>query len=359
MLKEPAPATLELDDRRLFDEIPCYLTVQDRDFLIRRSNRRFREEFGDGIGRHCYEAYKRRPDRCVVCPVAQTFEDGRVHSSEELVETKDGEKINVLVYTTPILDDRNRVLAVMEMSTNITEVKQLQDKLANLGFLVAGISHSIKSILTGLEGGIYVVDSGFSRRNDEVVQKGWDMLRRNVERISHMVLDILYCSRDRTPDRVPVSPERVLDDVVELFRQKARGRGVALLKEIEPLEGELEADPKGIHSLLASLVENALDACLMDDGKDNHSIVLSVGSSDGEIVFRVTDNGVGMAEETRERLFSNIYTTKDKSGTGLGLFIANKIVKEHGGNIHVESVQRKGTTVTVRLPALGASPRTA
>jgi PAS domain S-box-containing protein len=340
---------LDVDYKKLFDEVPCYISVQDSNFIIQQVNRRFREDFGNGVGHPCFEIYKHRKDRCPTCPVAMTFEDGMVHSSEEIVQSYHGEPISVVVYTAPLTDRDNKIGAVMEMSTNISEVKNLQAQLVHLGLLVASISHSIKSIVTGLEGGIYVVNSGFTRKNDDVLKKGWDMVQRNVERISNMVMEILYCAKDRTPQKTRLIPVKILEDVYELFHAKAQLKGIRLLKNTDSGIGEIIADPNSLHLLLISLIENAIDACLMDENKQSHEITLALKKADKDIVFEVTDNGVGMDEATKSQLFSNMYTTKPTAGTGLGLFVAYKIAKEHGAAITIDSVSGKGTTFTVSM----------
>jgi len=111
---------------KVFNAIPGYLTVQDRDFKIIEANDAFKRNFGDFSGKYCYQIYKHRPERCEDCPVDRTFRDGQKHRSDEIVTTLDGREVNVLVYTTPIFDDDGNVNEVVEMSTDVTEIKQLQ-----------------------------------------------------------------------------------------------------------------------------------------------------------------------------------------------------------------------------------------
>ena len=86
----------------IFDAMPGYLTVQDRNLRIIEANENFRRDFGDYDGRYCYQVYKHRPEKCEDCPVERTFHDGQNHRSEEIVKTLDGKEVNVIVYTTPI-----------------------------------------------------------------------------------------------------------------------------------------------------------------------------------------------------------------------------------------------------------------
>ncbi len=93
--------------QQYFEEMPCYLTVQDTDFRIIDANKHFRQDFGDFEGRYCYQVYKQRSDRCEVCPVARTFRDGQSHEEEEQVCTDRGVDLSVIVNTTPIRNEGN------------------------------------------------------------------------------------------------------------------------------------------------------------------------------------------------------------------------------------------------------------
>jgi PAS domain S-box-containing protein len=115
--------------RRYFDAMPCYLTVQDRQFRIIDANQRFREDFGDCQERFCYHVYKRRSEKCEDCPVEQAFWDGQSHRTEEQVTCLDGKEVSVLVEATPIRDASGRVTAVIEMSTDVTLLKGLERRL--------------------------------------------------------------------------------------------------------------------------------------------------------------------------------------------------------------------------------------
>ncbi len=110
------------DFERLFDLVPCYISIQDRDFRVVETNEAFRRDFGEQSGSRCYQAYKSRDTVCPGCPVEKTLVDGEVHTSEELVVTRDGRQANVMVYSMPIHDRHGEIEAVMEVSANITEV---------------------------------------------------------------------------------------------------------------------------------------------------------------------------------------------------------------------------------------------
>ena len=183
--------------RQLFEEVPCYISIQDSDLQIVEANRRFREDFGDSMGQKCHQVYMHRTEPCVPCTVKQTFEDGQVHQSEEVVTSQRGEHVNVLVSAAPVRNTEGQIKNVIEMSTNITQIRQLQSQLASLGLVISSISHGIKGLLTSLDGGMYLVNTGLSKNDRKRFEQGWKMVERNVTRIRRMVLDLLYYAKDR------------------------------------------------------------------------------------------------------------------------------------------------------------------
>jgi histidine kinase len=110
----------------LFEAAPCYITVQGKDLKIIRYNRQFAERFAPEQGDFCYKAYKGRSERCEICPVLKTFEDGELHYSEETAINKDGTETNWMVKTSPIRNSKGEVIAAMEMSLDLTDVRTLE-----------------------------------------------------------------------------------------------------------------------------------------------------------------------------------------------------------------------------------------
>ncbi len=113
----------------LFESAPCYITVQDRDFRLLRYNREFAEHFDPHSGDYCYQAYKGRNEKCEVCPVLNTFEDGQSHHSEEEGVNKDGTKSYWMVRTSPVKNKHGEVVAAMEMSLDVTAMKHLESEV--------------------------------------------------------------------------------------------------------------------------------------------------------------------------------------------------------------------------------------
>jgi signal transduction histidine kinase len=165
-----------------------------------------------------------------------------------------------------------------------------------------------------------------------------------------MVLDILYYAKDREPDWTTLSSAAIMNEVFEQVREKGRALGVEVATEVDPQTGAFEADEKAMRALLVNLAENSIDACRLDKKKPTHRVTLRVAGSDSHVQFDVEDNGIGMDQETRDKAFSLFFSSKGSEGTGLGLFIANKIASAHGGTIQIESKVDEGTRFIVVIP---------
>jgi len=336
--------------QQLFDEVPCYISLQDRQFRLLATNRQFNDDFDVELGAYCYEVYKHRDEPCPNCPVAKTFEDGRSHQSEMVVTTKSGEQRNVLIWTAPLRNADGEIARVMEMSTDITQIRELQDHLSSLGLKIGSISHGIKSLLAGIDGGIYLVESGLAKDDPVRVKEGWDAVKTIVQRIRKLVLNILFFAKEREFKPETTDVLNFAYDVAAGAESKIKAAGVELDCDFDSDPREVQMDAGVVRLALINILENALDACLEDTAKKSHRIGFSVKPQGKHIVFEISDNGIGMDRETRESLFTLFFSSKGNKGTGLGLFIANKIIAQHGGKINVESKSNRGSSFRITIP---------
>ncbi len=342
--------------QQLFDEVPCYISVQDRQFRLTAANRRFTEDFDVSAGSHCYEIYKHRGHHCPNCPVIKTFEDEKSHQSEMVVTAKSGERYNVLIWTAPLRNAAGEVTHVMEMSTNITQVRQLQDRLSSLGLKISSISHGIKSMLTGLDGGLYLVDSGLEKDDPDRVRDGWDAVKTMVSRIRSLVQNILFVAKERELGREQIRVVDFLSDVASGLETKIKNQGVAFECSFDPSMGTFEIDAGVMRIALQNILENALDACLEDKTPKTHKIEFKAEHNDHLIQIEIGDNGVGMDQNTLGDVFKLFFSTKDNKGTGLGLYITKTIIEQHGGKIAVSSRPEVETRFKISLPKQFPTP---
>lgn len=460
----------------LFERVPSFITVIDKDFNIIRANKKFRDTFGD-VNRHkCFEIYKKKKTKCKNCPTELTFKDGQDHVYTQVGLSQSGDETYYIVNTTPLsLDDEGNPVLVIEIATDITEVTNLQkqlkqahdfyatlienstdgiialnnkgkteilnpiakeilewksqkkpgveqnkkmlpnefyheadasgsiaklrdvdlttakgnkipvrfnavelrsgnnvlgraafiedlrplkklekeqidaERLAAVGQTVAGLAHTIKNMLMGLEGGIYMVDTGLKKSDAERIFKGWAILQKNFDKTTALIKNFLSFSKGRLPVLRIIDPNSLVESIVELYRASAAKQGVELLAELEQYMKEAPLDPDGIEACLTNLLSNAIDAAtLREDGAGR--VIIRTKDSANILSFEVEDNGIGMDSEISQKIFTTFFTTKGGKGTGLGLLTTRKIVQEHGGKITVTTELDKGSTFTIRFP---------
>ena len=337
--------------QQLFDEVPCYISIQDKNFRLTGANRRFKEDFGDSIGAICYKTYKHQDQPCRNCPVLDTFHDGEPHQTEEVLTTKSGEKINVLTWTAPIHDASGNITQVMEMATDITQIRKLQSRLTSIGLLMGSLSHSIKGVLTALDGGVYRLETGLERGDSQRIIDGAQLLKDMVDRIRKMVLNVLHYTKERDLNWARVPVEEFTREVISIIQPKATAAGIGLAHRVDPGADSFEIDAGAVRSALINILDNCIDACTDDkSGKKQPSVSITVHAENDHIVYEIEDNGVGMDQGTREKMFTLFYSSKGSRGTGLGMFIANQIIEQHTGNIEVTSEPGKGSHFRVQLP---------
>jgi signal transduction histidine kinase len=234
----------------------------------------------------------------------------------------------------------------------VREKTELQDRLSSLGLMISSISHGIKGLLTGLDGGMYLLEKGFAQKNKGQIKEGWEIVKQMVEHIRKMVLDIVFYAKERDLRWERIDALSFAEEVARVFGPKIRNQGIAFEKEFDSKIGKFEIDAGYVHSALLNILENAADACSRDKTKASHKIGLRVIQDKANILFEVTDNGVGMDAETCEKIFTPFFSLKGEKGTGLGLFIANKIIEQHGGEITVRSKLHQGTLFRIKMPKM-------
>ena len=343
---EPVTATAfpGLDLNHLIDHLPCYISIQNRDLRIVFVNENFKKDFGDGVGKLCHTVYKGSLEICPNCPVQKTFEDRRVHLAEETVQMANGRICQILIQTSPIFSEHGDVAAVVEMATNITQVKIDQKELVTLGQSIALLSHSLKNMLEGLQGGAYVVDEAFKDGDLELARKGWLIVNKNIFGVTDFVKNILYSSKNRPLKYDLVSPGQLARDALALFSERASGMHIRLREQINPHVPNVHLDIASIGMMLNNLIWNALEACLNDASKKNHFVSVKTDFfDDAHFMFEITDNGIGMDQKLQRNIFEEFFSTKGSAGTGLGLAVVEKVVNRHGGKIEVTSTPGKGT----------------
>ncbi len=238
-------------------------------------------------------------------------------------------------------------IAVAIQNVRLTEDAIRAERLAAIGQAVTGIAHCIKNMLHGLKGGLFMVKIALKKATGQADHKGYQILERNQNRLTGLVQDMLTYSKDREPEYEPTDLNELVGSVVELMQTKAVEQQTSLDFNPDEMLGLGVIDPKGIYRCVLNLVSNAIDACA-DEGTG--VFVATRAENSNQAVIRVSDEGCGMDAGTLASVFQPFFSSKGSQGTGLGLSITQKIVKEHGGRISVDSIEGQGSTFVIALP---------
>lgn len=295
--------------------------------------------------------------------IEQLTDADHVRNYETRFLTKDGKVRNVLLTLSVLRDGEGTPIGTFGISKDVTLEKKLQrelvqsQKFAAIGQAVTAIQHAIKNMLNSLKGGVYLARDGMVKENTQQAEEGWAMVEGGIERIGNLSQDMLNYAKEwkRALRRVDIND--LIVKIGEEHRQIAAEQGVTLQCEVPEGLPVVLCDSRLIHMAVTDLVVNALDACIAKsppaDARSEVVLKNSLNKDGNSIVIEVRDNGCGMNEETKRRIFIPFFTTKMARGTGLGLALTARVINVHEGEISVESEPGRGTTFRVYLPIDG------
>lgn len=257
--------------------------------------------------------------------------------------------------------DINLLIMVASLAAIAIENAQLYqsnlhaERLAALGQAVAGVSHYIKNVLTGLKGSITLIESAVREEEYQILDRAVTVLKRSYGRIAELVKDMLTFSKGRDPEPVPTDPNHTLLEIFDLMVEGARSKGTEIVIDLADTVPLVLMDREVLEKVVMNLVENGIEAIAERKQHDfdlaGQLAVRSVYNSEMYAVF-VSDNGVGIPDWEIPKIWTPFYTTKGTTGTGLGLAVSKKLVEDAGGTLRVESMRGAGTTFTLTLPAI-------
>ena len=224
------------------------------------------------------------------------------------------------------------------------------ERLAAIGQTIATLSHHIKNILQGIRGGSYLVEMGLDNEDPAVLRKGWDIVARNQNKISSLVMDMLSFSKEREPDPLPSDLVALVSDIVETVQQRAaESKTVIHWEPPTAAMPRLLFDPEAMSRAVLNVVSNALDAV---ENRPDAAIGIRLDCQEQEKMVRITitDNGEGISADSLQDIFTLFVSTKGARGTGLGLTVSRKILREHGGDIQVTSQLGEGSEFVLTFP---------
>ena len=221
------------------------------------------------------------------------------------------------------------------------------EKMVMVGKLAAGMAHSIRNPLTSVKMRLFSLDRTLALSDTQ--RDDFKVISEEIDQIDTIVQNFLEFSRPPKLKMQQVSPSEVVDLVVQLLRHRLASNDVTIsVERLRPLP-EIQADPEQLKEVLVNLVVNACEA-MSAGGAIRITEELQHIDARQQAVIRVQDQGPGVPETLKERVFQPFFTTKEE-GTGLGLSIAARIIAEHGGWLSLDSREGRGTTFTISLPA--------
>jgi two-component system, NtrC family, sensor histidine kinase PilS len=266
----------------------------------------------------------------------------------------DGSVRRLGVSATPLSDHTNQIIGRVIHFQDLTELRRMElavqrsERLASIGRLAAGIAHEIRNPLASISGSVEVLKSlpGADTETRQLV----DIAVREVDRLDRLISDLLEYARPRTEERQPLDLGEVATEIGKALEHERRESNVKVVVDAEPGVG-IDGGSGQIRQVLWNLIRNAMDAMPSGGILRMASSIEELTGGHREAVLTVSDTGVGIPREDLDRIFEPFFSTKP-TGTGLGLATVARIVEDHRGNIDIASDRGKGTTFTLRFPAI-------
>ena len=276
----------------------------------------------------------------------------RIVGDEIALPVKGQESIPLDVSATWLQESNGAFMGYLILFRDLTEIKSLKreiernERLASLGRLAAGVAHEIRNPLSSIKG----FATYFRERYKEIPedQKTAEIMIQEVERLNRVISQLLEFARPMNIQKEPTAIQTLVQHSLRMIQAQAASKNIKIEAKLASDMGEVSLDRDRINQVLLNLYLNAMEAM-----KEGGTLTIEVCRDDHDTGMRLTvsDTGSGIKKEDLGHVFDPYFTTKP-SGTGLGLAIVHNIVEAHGGEVSVESVSGRGTTVSIVLPVV-------
>lgn len=259
----------------------------------------------------------------------------------------------------PIVSDNDSSSASWAMLLrDVTPLKKLEeelrrsDRLVTAGMIASGLAHEIKNPLGGIKGAAQLLT-----RKDvpPEMRECLDIIVKETTRVDHLVSELLTLSGPRPLNLQSLNLNELLNEILLLQQGVLQEKGIQLVREFDPSLPEIRGDAERLTQALLNFIKNAIDAMgkkgvfkVRTRIKTDYRIKGEEGRGFRMVLVEMSDNGSGIAKEDLDKIFIPFFSTK-KRGSGLGMAIAQGIIDQHQGILHVTSQQAQGTTVSVYL----------
>jgi signal transduction histidine kinase len=258
-----------------------------------------------------------------------------------------------LVHYYPVMNEEGRISGIIRYAKDITEAKKVEqriqqtEKLVSLGQLSAGIAHEINNPL-----GVILCYSDLLKQQLAGQQQGLEdvaTIEKHARNCQRIVSDLLNFSRGQETVRKTASLNEAVGQVVHLLGRQFERKRRKIELDLDPELPDISIDVDQIKQVVLNLIINAHQAM---GNKGVIRVVTRYSSGDGEVTLEVWDNGEGIPAEIKDRIFDPFFSTK-RDGSGLGLSVSYGIIRNHGGDVQVESRPGEWTLFTIVLPVDG------
>lgn len=345
--------------RLVFESMIEGVIVTDRDNKIILINRAM-EEF---LAIPKERAYSQQLEYCNFDPEVKGLLDDATEKNERIIDREIHLRRTNKAFTLtllPLLHNDENVGNIIIL-VDITEKKEREiqlrqaESLAALTTLSAGVAHEIKNPLASIDIHIQLLRKQIAKRKGENVKNMENLLvivKEEIDRLNSIVQDFLFAVRPMNMNLSRESINDIMKEMMDFLKYELQEADISVMLEFEEGLPEVSVDPKYLKQALLNVVKNSIEA-LEGGGRLN---VKTEEASDGDVLIHIIDNGKGIPENIMGKIFEPYFTTR-KFGTGLGLVIVYKIIKELGGDIKVSSKENEGTAFSIKLPVLEKKKR--
>jgi len=339
--------------RTTFDSITDFISIHDKDFKLTRVNKAFTDIFKmkpeELIGKTCYQVVHRTNGPIPSCPHMKTLET-KEPAIADFFEPHLG--IHLEEATSPIFDEKGKVVASVHVARDISERKKMEeqlmvaDRLASIGELSSGIAHELNNPLTSIIGfSELLLDKNIP--ND--IKEDLQVINREAQRTSGVVRNLLTFARKHPQEKQSVDVNKVIQMILELRAYEQKVNNIELDTRFAIDLPKITADSFQLQQVFLNIIINAEHFMAETHGRGTLTITTE---RIGDIIRAAfTDDGPGIPQENLKRVFDPFFTTREPGkGTGLGLSICHGIDTEHGGRIYAKSKVGERSTFFVELP---------
>ena len=285
--------------------------------------------------------------------LASFAETGR-QAEIELIDPETNRSLPMEITAREVLDPAGQVTAVVSVLHDLTEIRELErrrveqqlfesEKLAAVGRLAASIAHEVNNPLEAIKNALYLMqsDSGLEKN-----ARFLEIARKETERVSHIIRQMLGFARQ--PGEVDwVDVNQLLEETLVLLEKKLKQSKIRLVREFDQHLPKIRARADQLRQVFLNLIINAQQA-ILNEGEIRITTASYEQALQPSILIQMSDTGVGISEDDQARIFEPFFST-GKKGTGLGLWVTQDIVRQHGGRIEVVSEVGKGTVFNLIL----------